>query len=131
MQPLRMPVLFVGHGNPMNTIQRNEFHQRWQELGRLLPKPKSILCMFAHWETRGVCLSAAEEPETLQDFFGFPKAQFDACYPAPGDPALADRAKELMGAAGTRLRVLRDIRFLGDRAHRFLEQGRQPGCPIV
>lgn len=103
MQPLRMPVLFVGHGNPMNAIERNEFHNSWQALGRTLPRPKSILCISAHWETRGVCLTASAKPETIHDFYGFPKALFDVCYQAPGDPALAARAKELMGAAAPRL----------------------------
>lgn len=103
MQPVRMPVLFVGHGNPMNAIERNGFHTRWEELGQTLPRPKSILCISAHWETRGVFLTSSPKPETIHDFYGFPQALFDVRYPAPGDAALADRAMELIGATGPRL----------------------------
>lgn len=100
---MRMPVLFVGHGNPMNAIERNAFHERWEELGRTLPKPKSILCISAHWETQGPCLTASERPDTIHDFFGFPKALFDVRYRAPGDPALAGRVRELLSEADVRL----------------------------
>lgn len=103
MPRVRMPVLFVGHGSPMNAIERNEFHERWQELGRTLPRPKSILCISGHWETGGVWLTTSDKPETIHDFYGFPKALFDVRYRAPGDPALAKRVAELIRAAGPRL----------------------------
>ena len=98
-----MPVLFVGHGNPMNAIEPNEFHRRWQELGRRLPKPKAILCISAHWETRGVYVTATEKPETIHDFYGFPKALFDVQYPVPGDAHLAHRISGLISSTKVRL----------------------------
>lgn len=93
-QPTRMPVLFVGHGNPMKAIEDNAFRRTWEELGRTLPRPKAILCISAHWETPGVFLTATPKPETIHDFYGFPKALFDVQYPAPGDASLARRIKD-------------------------------------
>jgi len=95
---MRMPALFLGHGSPMNAIEDNEFHRGWRALGRRLPRPRAVLCVSAHWETRGVYAGAADSPETIHDFHGFPKALFDVQYRAPGDPALARRAAELSGA---------------------------------
>ncbi len=97
-----MPVLFIGHGNPMNAIEENEFHRAWRDLARRLPRPRSILCVSAHWETPGVCVTASERPETIHDFYGFPKALFDVQYPAPGDPHLAERTLDLLSAAHAR-----------------------------
>ncbi len=98
-----MPVLFVGHGNPMNAIERNEFHRSWQELGGRLPKPKAVLCISAHWETRGVCITATGKPETIHDFYGFPKALFDVQYPVPGDADLAHRISGLISSTNVGL----------------------------
>jgi len=95
---MRMPALFLGHGSPMNAIEDNEFHRGWRALGQRLPRPRAVLCVSAHWETRGVYAGAADSPETIHDFHGFPKALFDVQYRAPGDPALARRAAELAGA---------------------------------
>lgn len=100
---MKMPVLFVGHGNPMNAIEQNEFHAAWSALGRELPKPQAILCVSAHWETRGAYVTATDMPETIHDFYGFPRALFDVRYPAPGDPALAHRVASLVTSERVRL----------------------------
>ena len=91
-----MPVLFLGHGSPMNAIEDNEFRRSWQALGKKLRKPKAILCISAHWETRGVYVTGSERPETIHDFNGFPRALFDVQYRAPGSPDLAHRVIELL-----------------------------------
>jgi 4,5-DOPA dioxygenase extradiol len=90
MTQSRMPVLFVGHGNPMNAIEDNEFSQAWSLVGKSLPRPKAILCVSAHWETAGTKITAMDKPKTIHDFYGFPRELFDVQYPAPGAPDLVD-----------------------------------------
>ena len=100
-----MPALFIGHGSPMNAIEDNEFSREWARQASRLPRPRAILCISAHWETRGVYVSAAGQPETIHDFHGFPKPLFDVRYAVPGSPALAQRVAELLGTAPGSQRV--------------------------
>ncbi|MFN4235262.1 MAG: 4,5-DOPA dioxygenase extradiol [Bacteroidia bacterium] len=89
----KMPILFVGHGSPMNAIEDNEFSQSWKKLGEKLPKPTAIVCISAHWETKGTFVTAMPKPQTIHDFGGFPQALYDVQYPAPGSPELANEIK--------------------------------------
>jgi 4,5-DOPA dioxygenase extradiol len=91
-----MPLLFIGHGSPMNGIEDNEFSMKWEKLGREIPLPSAVLCISAHWLTKGTRVTAMEHPQTIHDFGGFPQALFDVQYPAPGNPALAKETASLI-----------------------------------
>ena len=92
----RMPVLFLGHGSPMNAIEDNEFVKGFRTMAKTLPKPNAILCISAHWFTKGTMVTAMEIPKTIHDFGGFPQVLYDVQYPANGDPALAAMTKQIL-----------------------------------
>ena len=98
-----MPVLFVGHGSPLNAIEDNAFSRVWHDLGARLPTPRAVLCVSAHWETRDVHVSATRAPGTIHDFYGFPRELYEVQYCAPGDPQLASRIVKLV--QGTQVRL--------------------------
>jgi 4,5-DOPA dioxygenase extradiol len=102
-QDQRMPVLFVGHGSPMNGIEDTEFSRRWTKLASEIPVPTAVLVVSAHWFTRGTRITAMNSPKTIHDFGGFPQALFDVQYPAPGQPALAKETTQLIHSAHVEL----------------------------
>ena len=91
-----MPVVFFGHGSPMNTLARNAYTEAWRKIGEAVPAPKAIVCVSAHWYTEGTAVTAMSYPRTIHDFYGFPQPLFDVQYSAPGKPDLARRVRELL-----------------------------------
>ena len=94
----KMPAVFVGHGNPMFAITDNPYKSKWEELGKKIPTPKAILCVSAHWLTKGTAVTMTDKPKTIHDFGGFPEELFQQQYPAPGSPTYAKLAIETVKA---------------------------------
>ncbi|MFN2512939.1 MAG: 4,5-DOPA dioxygenase extradiol [Pyrinomonadaceae bacterium] len=91
-----MPAVFFGHGNPMNALERNGYTEGWARIGSLLPRPTAIVCVSAHWYFPATAVTTVSQPRTIHDFGGFPRELYEVRYPAPGDPELAKRVKDLL-----------------------------------
>jgi 4,5-DOPA dioxygenase extradiol len=92
----RMPIVFYAHGSPMVALEQSDTTRAWRGIAERIGRPKAILCISAHWQTRGTAVTAMPQPRTIHDFGAFPQALFDMRYPAPGDPELAFRVRELL-----------------------------------
>ena len=107
-----MPAVFFGHGNPMNAIQSNAFTEAWRRFGQSIPRPSAILAISAHWYGPDLAVSGSVSPETIHDFYGFPRELFEVSWPAPGSPELAECVRKIL--------LPNDVRF---DAHRGLDHG--------
>ena len=99
----KMPVIFIGHGSPMNAIEDNEFSRGWKVIAKAIPRPKAILCISAHWVSDGSYVTAVEDPKTIHDFSGFPDALYKVSYKAKGSPGLANEVSKLIKTIDVKL----------------------------
>lgn len=99
----RLPIVFFGHGSPMVALETSDITRQWKTIGDRIGKPSAILCISAHWQTRGTAVTAMPQPRTIHDFGAFPQALFDMQYPAPGDPELAMRVRDLLAPVDVKL----------------------------
>ena len=106
---MKIPALFLGHGNPMNAIGSNRYTEAWKRLGRDLPRPSAILAVSAHWYVSESAVTASPEPNTIHDFGGFPPQLYQVQYPAAGDPTLALRVQKLLSPLQVGLDVSRGL----------------------
>lgn len=98
-----MPALFIGHGNPMNALEENQYTSTWQSVGRMIPRPRAVLCISAHWFSDRTAVTATARPETIHDFRGFPHMLSDYRYAAPGSPELAQQVANMLGTSDVAL----------------------------
>lgn len=96
MKTTTMPLLFIGHGSPLNALAENVYTRAWRSLGERLPKPRAILAVSAHWYTQGTLITGNDRPETIHDFHGFPEALYECRYPVPGAPELARQIRDAL-----------------------------------